>query len=67
MLTCCELPALRTQLSLLPPEVMGVYFGRIEQLAGNEALDQRHRFMLLDLIEQRRNRGRLRKEVGRRG
>lgn len=43
---------------------MGVYFGRIEQLAGNEALDQRHRFMLLDLIEQRRNRWRLRKEVG---
>lgn len=43
---------------------MNVYFSRIEVLAGNEAaLDSRHRFMLLDLIEQRRNRWRPRKEA----
>lgn len=43
---------------------MNVYFTRIDQLARNEAaLDSRHRFMLLDLIEQRRNRWRPRKEV----
>jgi hypothetical protein len=45
-------------------EVMNVYFGRIETLSRNEALDSRHRFMLLDLIDQRRNRWRPRKEVG---
>ncbi|KAI3424276.1 hypothetical protein D9Q98_009630 [Chlorella vulgaris] len=45
-------------------EVMTVYFNRIEQLSRNEeALDSRHRFMLVDLIEQRRNRWRPRKEV----
>lgn len=43
---------------------MTVYFNRIEQLSRNEeALDSRHRFMLVDLIEQRRNRWRPRKEV----
>lgn len=47
-----------------PQDVMNVYFTRIDQLARNEAaLDSRHRFMLLDLIEQRRNRWRPRKEV----
>lgn len=41
-----------------------MYFTRIEQLARNEAaLDSRHRFMLMDLIDQRRNRWRPRKEV----
>ena len=41
-----------------------MYFSRIETLARNEAaLDSRHRFMLIDLIEQRRNRWRPRKEV----
>lgn len=45
---------------------MNVYFSRIDALAQNEAaLDSRHRFMLLDLIEQRRNRWRPRKEVRR--
>lgn len=43
---------------------MDIYFSRIKALSGNEAaLDSRHRFMLLDLMEQRRNRWRPRKEV----
>lgn len=47
-----------------PQDIMNVYFGRIALLAENEAaLDSRHRFMLLDLIEQRRNRWRPRKEA----
>ena len=45
-------------------DVINVYFSRIETLATNEAaLDSRHRFMLMDLIDQRRNRWRPRKEV----
>ena len=37
-------------------DMMEVYFKRIEVLAKNEdALDSRHRFMLQDLVDQRRN------------
>jgi hypothetical protein len=36
-------------------DMMAVYFKRIEILSNNTALDSRHRFMLLDLIEMRRN------------
>lgn len=59
-----SLTALHPPPSTRPQDVMNVYFTRIDQLARNEAaLDSRHRFMLLDLIEQRRNRWRPRKEV----
>ena len=43
---------------------MNADFSRIHTLSCNEeALDSRHRFMLADLIDQRANRWRPRKEV----
>lgn len=36
-------------------EMMGAYFRRIEALMKNEALDSRHRFMLADLVDLRKN------------
>ena len=47
-------------------EAMHVYFRRIEALSNNEALDARHRFMLKDLIELRRNKWVLRRKVSER-
>lgn len=41
--------------TLLSKEMMGVYFNRIEALQKNESLDARHRFMLRDLVDLRRN------------
>lgn len=37
-------------------DLMEVYFKRVDALSNNEALDSRHRFMLLDLIDLRSNR-----------
>ncbi len=34
---------------------MIVYFRRISDLTNNKALDSRHRFMLLDLVDLRKN------------
>jgi translation initiation factor 4G len=44
-------------------ELMGAYFKRIDDLTKNDALDSRHRFMLQDLIELRRNSWVLRRKV----
>lgn len=44
-------------------EVMRIYFNRIDSLSNNEALDSRHRFMLRDLIDLRRNHWVLRRKV----
>ena len=44
-------------------EVMRIYFNRIDSLSNNEALDSRHRFMLHDLIDLRRNHWVLRRKV----
>jgi translation initiation factor 4G len=44
-------------------ELMAVYFKRIDDLTKNEALDSRHRFMLHDLIDLRRNNWVLRRKV----
>ena len=41
--------------SISTRDMMGAYFKRIEDLSKNEALDSRHRFMLHDLIDLRRN------------
>jgi translation initiation factor 4G len=44
-------------------DMMIIYFKRIESLSNNDALDTRHRFMLRDLIELRRNNWVLRRKV----
>lgn len=44
-------------------EMMEIYFKRISDLARNEALDARHRFMLLDLIDLRKNSWVLRRKT----
>lgn len=41
--------------SMKTNEMMGVYFSRIERLSKSEKLDARHRFMLKDLIDLRKN------------
>lgn len=40
---------------ILTKDLMEVYFNRIADLTKNEALDARHRFMLHDLIDLRKN------------
>ena len=44
-------------------DMMKLYFKRIDDLAKNEALDSRHRFMLHDLIDLRRNKWILRRQA----
>jgi translation initiation factor 4G len=49
--------------SISTRDMMGVYFKRIDALQRNEALDSRHRFMLHDLIDLRRNNWVLRRKT----
>ncbi|KFM26904.1 Eukaryotic translation initiation factor 4G [Auxenochlorella protothecoides] len=44
-------------------ELMDMYFQRIGSLAQNAALDSRHKFMLQDMVELRRNKWVLRRKV----
>lgn len=47
----------------IPPRTMQMYFQRIGSLAQNAALDSRHKFMLQDMMELRRNKWVLRRKV----
>ena len=49
--------------TVLTKDLMDVYFKRIDALGKNEALDVRHRFMLRDLIDLRRNSWVLRRQA----
>lgn len=44
-------------------DMMAVYFKRIQDLSENDALDSRHRFMLKDLIDMRKNGWMLRRKA----